>query len=212
MVIFTHLFRSGWSFLQEKENRRGEGVFLLSSFFIKWSGGGRKKSVCLHGFGVLTNSICPQQSHQNCEKKHFHMCKLPRRLLICAVLLWSRWRGWLPNPTNGIQIKDFIGFNCHYFFFFQIDLEQIPSPFFSSIFFNSINLHFYQSSNGKWRLMSIAHTLMQRSWRKEGGPSRKGEQLLGEIQPPCSPFHRCIMSGPRISYLFFYWRSLFGNQ
>lgn len=44
LVIFTHLFRSGWSFLQEKENRRGEGVFLLSSFFIKEGG---KKEKCL---------------------------------------------------------------------------------------------------------------------------------------------------------------------
>lgn len=44
LVIFTHLFRSGWSFLQEKKNRRGEGVFLLSSFFIKEGG---KKEKCL---------------------------------------------------------------------------------------------------------------------------------------------------------------------
>lgn len=106
---------------------------------------------------MLANSICPQQSHQNCEKKHFHMCKLPRRLLICAVLLWSRWRGRLPNPTNGIQIKDFIGLNCRYFFFpnrFRTD----PLPLLFIYFFLIASICIctsHQMENGDWCQLPI---------------------------------------------------------
>lgn len=63
------------------------------------------------------------------------------------------------KPTNGIQIKDFIGFNCHFFFFFKIE-NAFPS-YFIFVLILSLCTFTIKQKEGSVHLFSGIHFLLQ---------------------------------------------------